>query len=224
MNKMELAPRIYENKDWITVLFIVTIGLVVITKAVFENKFQDYLNLIINNKYLRIYKDSSNLMTWFTVLLFVVQLLSFSFFIQIVLSFYHYTEITNWVSYIQISTFLTFFVLAKFLIEKIIGTAFNIESLTEQFNLFKVSYRNYIGLLLLPINLVLYYTHITNNYIITGIITILLIINIATYLISLRNYQKFIIDKLFYFILYLCTLEIAPYYFMYYIITKNRAL
>ena len=41
------------------------------------------------------------------------------------------------------------------------------------------------------------------------------------YLNSLKIYQKFIIGKLFYFILYLCTLEIAPYYFVYYWLTKN---
>ncbi|MEO8255598.1 MAG: DUF4271 domain-containing protein, partial [Flavobacterium sp.] len=32
-----------------------------------------------------------------------------------------------------------------------------------------------------------------------------------------------IFSKLFYFILYLCTLEIAPYFFMYYLFTKGSA-
>ena len=39
-------------------------------------------------------------------------------------------------------------------------------------------------------------------------------------LISIKNYQNIIFSKLFYFILYLCALEIAPYYFMYYWFTK----
>ncbi|RZJ46716.1 MAG: DUF4271 domain-containing protein, partial [Flavobacterium sp.] len=38
-----------------------------------------------------------------------------------------------------------------------------------------------------------------------------------------KTYQNAIIGKLFYFILYLCALEIAPYYFMYYWITKEAA-
>ncbi|MGH2667313.1 DUF4271 domain-containing protein [Flavobacterium sp.] len=221
MNKIELIPRIVENRDWVTVLFIIALLLVAITKSAFENRFSDFVNLLINNKYLKIYKDNSNLMSWFTILLFVVQLISLSFFVLMVLSYLGYTTKTNWISYIQILTFLSFFVLSKFLIEKIIATSFNIESFIEQFNLFKVSYRTYIGLLLLPLNIVLFYTDLMNTYLIMGVLAILLVINSITYLVSLKNYQKLLLSKLFYFILYICALEIAPYYFMYYVITKR---
>jgi hypothetical protein len=221
MEKIELIPRIVENKDWITIVFIVTIGLVVITRAAFENRFSDFVSLLVNNKYLKVYKDTSNLMSWFTILLFFVQLISFSFFILLVLSYFGYTTKTNWVSFIQIFTFLSFFVLSKFMIEKIIAASFNIESFIEQFNLFKVSYRTYVGLLLLPVNIVLFYTNLMNSYVILGVLVILLITNAVTYLVSLRNYQNLLLSKLFYFILYICALEIAPYYFMYYAITNR---
>lgn len=221
MNKYELIPRIVENKDWITIIFVVALIVVAIAKAGFENRFNDFMNLIVNNKYLKIYKDPSNLMSWFTILLFVVQLISFSFFVQLVLSYLGYTTKTNWITFIQIITFLSFFVLSKYLIEKIIATSFNMESFIEQFNLFKVSYRTYIGLLLLPINIFLYYTNYVNKYVIISVLIILLIINILTYLVSLRNYQKLLFGKLFYFILYICALEIAPYYFMYYFISSK---
>ena len=216
-----LIPRIVENKDWATVLFMVSLVLVVITKTVFEKRFADFINLIASNKYLKIYKDSSNLLTWFTVMLFVVQLISLAFFVQLLLSYLGYTTKTNWISFIQIFTFLSFFVLSKFLIEKIIAASFNVEPLIEQFNLFKVSYRTYFGLLLLPINVVLFYTDSLNYYVITSLTAILLMINIVTYLISLKNYQKLIFSKMFYFILYICTLEIAPYYFVYYFAIRS---
>ena len=35
------------------------------------------------------------------------------------------------------------------------------------------------------------------------------------YLVALKLYQNLLLRKIFYFILYLCTLEIAPYYFIY---------
>jgi hypothetical protein len=221
MTKTELIPRIVESKDWVTILFVVALLLLAVTKTAFENRFRDFTNLIVNDKYLKIYKDSSNLMSWFTVLLFVVQLISLSFFLQLVLSYFGYTSKTNWIIFIQIFTFLSFFILSKFLIEKIIATSFNIENFTEQFNLFKVSYRTYIGLLLLPVNIVMYYTNIMNTYAIIGVMIMLLIINAVTYLISLKNYQNLLLSKLFYFILYICALEIAPYYFIYYVIIKR---
>ncbi|MFK6999342.1 DUF4271 domain-containing protein [Flavobacterium oreochromis] len=221
MNDYELIPRIVENKNWITIVFIVAIGVVTITKAVFEKRFTDFVRLLFNNKYIKIYKDPSNLMTWFTILLFFVQLISFSFFIQLVLSYYGYTTKTNWISFIQIVTFLTFFVLSKYLIEKIIATSFDTELFIEQFNLFKVSYRTYLGMLLLPVDMVLYYTNLMNQYVILGVLAIILIINAVTYLVSLRNYQNLLLRKLFYFILYICALEIAPYFFMYYYIVNR---
>lgn len=221
MNKIEFIPRIVENKDWITIVFIVAVALVAVTKAAFENRFVDFVNLIANNKYIKMYKDPSNLMSWFTILLFFVQLISFSFFVQLVLSYFGYTTKTNWITFIQIFTFLTFFVLSKFLVEKIIAASFNIEPFIEQFNLFKVSYRTYVGLMLLPVNIVLYYTDLMNSYVIIIVLVVLLIINSITYLVSLKNYQNLLLDKLFYFILYICALEIAPYYFMYYVITNR---
>ncbi|AMO20214.1 DUF4271 domain-containing protein [Flavobacterium columnare] len=221
MSNYELIPRIVESKNWITIVFIATIGVVTITKAVFEKRFTDFVKLVYNNKYIKIYKDPSNLMTWFTILLFFVQLISFSFFIQLVLSYYGYTTKTNWISFIQIITFLTFFVLSKYLIEKIIATSFDTELFVEQFNLFKVSYRTYLGILLLPVDMVLYYTNLMNHYVILGVLVIILIINAVTYLVSLRNYQNLLLRKLFYFILYICALEIAPYFFMYYYITNR---
>jgi hypothetical protein len=220
MVNQDLLPRVVENKDWVTVMFIITLIIIAVTKSSYENRFKDYTNLIFNNKYLRIYRDSSNLMTMFTVLLFIVQLISFSYFIQLVLSSLEYTSKTNIISFIQIFTVLTCFVLSKFLIEKIVAVTFNIETLIEQFNLFKVSYRTYLGLLLLPVNILLFYTNFQNNYLINIIIVILLIYNTVSYLLSLKNYQKLLLSKIFYFILYLCAFEIAPYYFIYWVVIK----
>jgi len=107
------------------------------------------------------------------------------------------------------------------LIEKIIATSFNIEEFNEQFNLHKVNYRTYIGLLLLPVNIILFYNESPHPVVLYIIIGLIIIASIISYLVSLRIYQNLILGKLFYFILYLCALEIAPYYFMYYWFTKS---
>lgn len=218
-----LHPRITESEDWATVLFIVSFAIVAITKAVFENRFGDFANLIFSNKYTKVYRDSSHLRSGFTISLFLVQVISLAFFIQIALSSFGYASKTDWILYIQIFTFIAFFILSKYLIEKIIATSFNIEEFMEQFSLQKVTYRTYIGLFLLPFNIILFYYDSFSRNIILGSIAILVSINVLTYLISIKNYQKLIFGKLFYFILYLCALEIAPYYFMYYWFTKGSA-
>ena len=218
-----LHPRIVENRDWATVLFVLSFAIIAVTKSLFENRFGDYAKLIFSDKYTKVYRDSSHLLSSFTISLFFVQIISFAFFIQLLLSNFGYASKTDWILYIQITTFLVFFILSKYLIEKIIATAFNIEEFIEQFNLQKITYRTYIGLIILPINLILfYYDTISRNFLLV-LIVIMLTINVLTYLVSLKNYQNIIFSKLFYFILYLCTLEIAPYYFMYYWFTKSSA-
>jgi hypothetical protein len=218
-----LQPRILESKDWATYLFVFSFAMIAVTRTVFETRFNDFLRILVSDKYIKVYKDPSHLMSGFTVLLFLVQVISFAFFIQLTLSQFGYATKTDWIIYIRIFTFLGVFVLSKFLIEKIIATTFNIEEFTEQLNLQKVSYRTFIALLLLPINIYLYYTNSSSNALLFCVIGVILIINIFTYLISLKIYQNLLISKLFYFILYLCALEIAPYYFIYYLITKNSA-
>ena len=218
-----LHPRITDSKDWATVLFVLSFAIIAVTKSVFENRFGDFANLIFSNKYNKVYRDSSHLKSGFTISLFFVQVISLAFFIQISLSYFGHASKTDWILYIQIFTFLTFFVLSKYLIEKIIATSFNIEEFMEQFNLQKVTYRTYIGLIILPLNIILFYYDSFSRNIPLLIIATILIINILTYLISIKNYQNIIFGKLFYFILYLCALEIAPYYFMYYWFTKGSA-
>lgn len=218
-----LHTRIIDTKDWATILFVLSFASISFTKSAFEGRFSDFLKLIYSNKYLTVYKDSSHLTSGFTISLFLVQIISFAFFIQLTLSYFGYASKTDWILYIRIITFLLYFVLAKFLIEKIIAIAFHIEDFVEQFNLQKVIYRTYIGLLILPVNVFLFYYDYISQYLIVFILALLIVVNTLVYFVSIKNYQNLIFSKLFYFILYLCALEIVPYYFIYYWFTKNIA-
>jgi hypothetical protein len=84
----------------------------------------------------------------------------------------------------------------------------------EQFNLQKVTYRTYIGLIILPINIILFYydtisRNIHNNYFYYFDNQYINIFDFN------KRYQNLIFSKMFYFILYLCALEIAPIFFMF---------
>lgn len=217
----EFQPRIVSPFDWATLIFVVALGLVVIARTAFESRFNDYIRLLVSDKYTKIYRESSHLWSGFNIVLFVVHLISLSFFIQIVLAHNGWGEKTDWLFFVRIFTGLFVFILSKFLIEKIIAVTFDVEELIDEFNLQKVNFRTYIGLLLFPVSMILFYGDFTTNTLISVIIITILIINLLTYLFSLKNHQNIVTGKLFYFILYLCALEIGPYYFIYYLITKN---
>lgn len=218
-----LHPRIIENKDWATALFVLTFAVVAMTKSAYETRFSEFSKLIFSDKYAKIYRDNSHMKSSFTVGLFFVQVISFAFFILLTLNMYDKASKTDYVLFIQIATFLLYFILAKYLVEKIVAAAFNIDDFVELFNLQKVTYRTYIGVLILPINAILFYYNNISTIVPLTTIGISLCISLYSYFISIKTYQNVIIGKLFYFILYLCALEIAPYYFLYYWITKGSA-
>lgn len=221
MNILQLSERIFVNKDWATVLFVLAIAVVALNKTIFSIRFNEFIKLGYSDKYNKVYKDTNNLLSWFTISMFVIQLISFSFFILLLLSYFNYTKVYNYITYIQIITFLFVFILSKFLIEKIIATVINSESLVDKFNLIKVNYRAFLGFVLLPINIVMYYNFWPIKEVFYIILSVFLLYNLFTYYFLVKTFQKTILSKLFYFILYLCTLEIVPYYFMYYWVTKN---
>ncbi|MFY7956832.1 MAG: DUF4271 domain-containing protein, partial [Flavobacterium macrobrachii] len=105
-----LNPRVIEPKDWATCLFILSFALIAITKTAFETRFNDFMRILVTDKYIKVYKDSSNLMSGFTVLLFIVQAISFSFFIQIALDYFGISSKYDWINFIRIFVFFGVFV------------------------------------------------------------------------------------------------------------------
>ncbi|OIQ21688.1 MAG: DUF4271 domain-containing protein [Flavobacterium sp. MedPE-SWcel] len=216
------SERTIENKDWATILFILCLALIAINKTVSKKRFSEFIRLFYSDKYIKVYKDGGNMLNGFTISFFIIHVVSFTFLIHFLLSYYGFSDKISLIAFIQNFTFLTVFILAKYLIDKIIATAFDIEEFGESFNLHKVSYRTYIGLLLLPITAILFYNDTPHPSIVYTLLIALLIVTLISYITSLRLYQSLIQSKLFYFILYLCTLEIAPYYFMYYWFTNSK--
>uniref|UniRef100_UPI0025D6EB79 DUF4271 domain-containing protein n=1 Tax=uncultured Flavobacterium sp. TaxID=165435 RepID=UPI0025D6EB79 len=171
MTDVVLHIRTAGGKDWATILFVLCFGLIAINRAMFETRYAEFIKLAISDKYTKIYKDSGNLMSWFTISFFFIQVISFTFLVQFLLGYFGFADKNSWISFVQLFTFIAVFILAKYLIEKIIATSFNIEEFNEQFNLHKVNYRTYIGLLLLPVNVVLFYNDAIHPFVLYAIIT-----------------------------------------------------
>jgi hypothetical protein len=211
-----LQYRAYEIQDWTTIVFVSCFAILAIVRNLFENRFQDYMRLLINDKYLKIYKDRAQILSWFNILLFGIQIVSFGFFITLCLRSFGYINNINGFVFTQVVIVLTGFILIKFLLEILISKSFGIEEFMEHFNLQKVSYRTLLGLWLLPLNIILYYNDIFNKKLSQIFIYIILIISALVYFNILNRFKSLLLSRVFYFILYLCTLEIAPYYFIYY--------
>ncbi len=102
MLAIQLQDRIIVNKDWATILFITCMIIIAINKTLSSIRFSEFMRLAYSDKYTKIYRDSNNLMNGFTISMFFVQLISFSFFILLILNQFNKADKNDFIVYIQI--------------------------------------------------------------------------------------------------------------------------
>ncbi len=213
---MELITRHISSTDWITSIFITCLILLVVLRLVNSVKFFDFLTLFTDNKYLSTQQKQHKGSNLFNTILVSIQILTVALFIYITYQTFDWkTDTKGFFLYTQITIAYMLFVLCKLLIEKIIAVIFSIESLIEEYTFAKLSYRNYLGILLLPIVLFLAYTITPTQILLQIICVIFALLNVTSLILFYKKQENIIYSNLFYFILYLCTLEIAPYFVVY---------
>lgn len=214
----QFTERLPQDNSWSVYLFIGSFLLVAIVRAVFDKQFKDFLGLLYTNKYIKLYSETS--LSWFSIVLTIVQLISYAFFIQIMLSYFGFVHKTNVEVFIQILAFISVFFGLKYAVKRSIAGLFNIQDFCNKYLFFEMSYKMYLGVLLLLGCFIMFYAKEPNAVLAYVILAVFLLLHLVVHLISFRVFRKEILSKMFYFILYLCTLEIAPYYFTYYWFTK----
>ena len=186
--------------------------IIAILKVIYPKRFNDFIRLPVSNNYFLAKGKSEELRHPFSILLFIIQLISISLFINL---FFLEKGKANVLLFLQILFVVFVFIIVKTSIEKMIGAIFSIEKLIDHYIYEKLSYRNFLSLLLIVTNLIFYFSvkpDLNTLLIFTGI---LFLINILFLFYSYKNYRSLIFSNFFYFLLYLCALEISPYLILY---------
>ncbi|MBC8755527.1 DUF4271 domain-containing protein [Kordia sp. YSTF-M3] len=218
---LQTVERTLISKDLFTLFFVITFCLLVITRFVFRKQFGFFLSFLVSNKYQNQFiAKQDHIINGFTTLLFVVQLISFAIFSYVAAVFFRPDLVNVPLLFVKIISFMLFFIIIKYIIEKIIAVILDIENQIDTYNFHKINARNLFGLILIPINLLLVYYFDGNKFIFFSVICIFFLYNLILLFLLLKNHQILIISKLFYFILYLCALEIAPYLVIYKFLIK----
>jgi hypothetical protein len=211
------------SNDWFTIFLVLGLGCITISKFLFAHRFKDFLAVIGNSKYLKIYARDQKFIDGFDALLFFNGILSISIF-----SFISYTTLVH-PSEFNINQFfkLLFGIgvlfLIKVLLERLIASLFDIDDLIDSYLFQKTTFKNYSGFVLFPINCFLIYTLEPTKTIVYVIIGFIILINLIGFVTSFKNHQKLLLNNIFYFILYLCALEIGPYLILYKLIKDFNA-
>ena len=208
---MEPINRITENLDWITLILFGNLLLVVIAKKIFYTRFLNFIILPFNNKYIIMYNKKEKLFNWFHILLTVFQIINISLFAFLAWKSYSNPEITaSKVTFFTILGCLFLFVLVKMFLQLGNGFVFGSLGTINELLFKKTSYLNYSSIVLFLANILLSFVFINSITLVLVAFTLFLLINIIGWVSVIRIHQKFISSYFFYFILYLCALEIAP--------------
>ena len=200
--------------DWYTTIIVVSLTITVSAKLLNVNRFTDFIKIIGNSNYLRIYFKDHKFFDPFDVLLFL------NFCINAVLigiltysSFVNNIEL-NWPLFLRLLLIFMGSILLKILVELGVGDLFDIKKLFHSYVFQQISFFNFLGVVLLPLNSLLIFGVPNNRGLLTGILMLSGLILFIGFIRSIKFYQKQLINNFFYFILYLCTLEIGPYILM----------
>ncbi|MDR5589288.1 DUF4271 domain-containing protein [Christiangramia sp. SM2212] len=216
---MQATERIYEYQDWITIIFLTCFFLLVLAKLLFPQRFEEFTALLNSGKFIAFKGKENKAFHAFNILLLAVQALAVSVFLYIAYSFFFETSSTPLIVFIRILTAYFCLILIKAGVEKIIGNVFGLDDKFDYYIFQKFSYRNFIALFILAASLFLVYTLNPTSLLIVIIGVSAILANTIGLIIIYRRNQSVLSANWFYFILYLCALEIAPYIILYKLIT-----
>jgi len=198
-----------------TILLLICLVTITLAKSIASKRFNEFILIISNSRYLKIYGKDQKFLDYYDGLLFLNLVISGAIFGVLCIENLNNALTINITLIFKLAIGIAIFMLAKVLLERLLASLFEIDTIVDIYLFQKISYKNYLGLLLLPINAILIFSITPTKAVIFTIIAILFIVNISGLVTSYKMYQNEIKNNFFYFILYLCALEIAPYVIIY---------
>ena len=179
--------------------------------------FSRLSSLIYSRNYLVLYqKQAPVLVNTFHIIFSVIQVLTFALTIFIAIKAYNSVarelELTFFITIL--AGVFTFFVL-RFFVGKALSVIFEKEKDFEYVTYLKMSYLSNFSVLMFPLLLIAYYVKYDSLSFSLFVFILAVALLLLYYVLIIFHNQKMILSKLFYFILYLCALEIAPIILLY---------
>ena len=210
---IEAENIISQNNDWITIVFLIILIVLAIQKFLFANKQLHTNVFLLKKSKLASYfsKEKNIFFNLYQVLSFIVQLLSISLLLYFLTDIFDVKTADNDLKlYLKIILGVGLYFLIRFVVGSFLATIFNFETLHKKIFYEKTSFLNNLILWLLPFLVLTSYAKDFGVFFLKFTFVIFIILAIIRYVILIVNNNKLVFNHLFYFILYICVLEIAP--------------
>ncbi len=195
--------------NWVTFLFVILIGLLVLLQYLFPVKYKNFTPLFKKEQFYVKYIGTFNLLDVFNLISILFFLTIFSFLMYKLVIYYKvYEDFTGFLLFGKLFLYGFLFLLIRYFLGKMVSKVMHISKATESVLFYKIIILTKISFYLFPFIIIFHYYDLDDFYVYLVLVSgIILVYNY--FQILLKN-QRLIFKHLFYFILYLCTLEIAP--------------
>jgi hypothetical protein len=182
-----------------------------LSKIVYPQRHLSFSNLISHNKFVFVYNKKQAFIhpfQWFWGLFAVINCSLFLFFFVPI--FLENSSVIN-INYLTCFSLVSGFVVIKAILQNIHGWLFGNKKLLNEIVFKKNSFFNYGSMVLFTANILYAFIPFNAKLLFYSSLFLFVSITLIGWILILRNYQKYILHNVFYFILYLCALEIAPF-------------
>ena len=205
---MEVIVRHTSSSDWISFIYLAILLLIVAAKYINTNEFYLFFKFDFIKSYFAEKKRLKQQIIWFDLILFIITISVMSISMMQIKTLKTNSDIVN---FSHIGLFFSIIIISKSLLEICVGFFINKTDLILNYIFFKISSLGYASLLILPLTAILTYNKIQFE----GFSYLVIVLFCLTNLVFIGNYiyryRKYIIQDLgLFFILYICSLEIAP--------------
>ena len=209
----EAKEIIHQNHHWVSLVFLAILIFLTWAKVLYKDRLLHTASLFIANKYLFIYfnKEKNDIINLFQFLLFLTQILVLALLLYFANNLWQFSDRLNGLNgYLLLLAGVGLYFCLRYLVGLFLAEIFNIKTKYDKIVYDKVSYFNNLILWILPFLILSAYANIHQEIFFKITFSVLVILLILRYALVLANNKKLIVNNLFYFILYLCALEIAP--------------
>ena len=204
---------VYRPLDsWITIVLVALFLLLAFLRQKYPRRFAELIVLPINDKYFALEGRFPDAKHPFNILLLFCQIMAFS------LALYLWGRDTgapydhghSW-SYTQVLLTISSFLVLRYALGFITSKVLKLESILAPYRYERMSYHHVISLILLIFITIIEYFPGDTSGVFTWLPWYLLLAFTLATISSVRRNSMYLFKNSFYFILYLCALEIAPY-------------
>lgn len=206
------SPHKFERPAWVLLVVMILFIAIGVIRRFFYNNFYNIIYGFYNDRVLaQINKEDSLSTSWPYIFLYIVFTFSLGLFITVYRSNVLYYGKVEFIEFLNISVGIALLFIIKIIFVRIVGVLFEIDRFVREYIVFLYLFYFNSVLILMPLLLIVTFLPTTYfNYILILFITIVIILFLFRFLKTVYSLIGNLKFSIFYLILYLCTLEIAP--------------